>query len=158
MSCKWTSWSVTSTRSWRPLGRNASTRYRTIGRLPPITLRGNEELFYLRLLLGRLTGADVADLAATVGQNTPLPVATLRGTHTTFKDACIELGLAGDDREWELALAEARISYNWHQLRELFLWIMVYNAPTRPEHLFAVFWTSMMPLDDAYYNALEAQS
>ena len=145
-------------RCWRPLGRQASTRYRKIGRLPAITLRGNEELFYLRLLLGRLTCADVAELAAAFGQSTPVPVSLLYGTHSTFKDACIERGLAGDDREWELALAEARISYNWHQLRELFLWIMVFNAPTYPERLFAACWTSMMPLDDAYYRALPAHA
>ena len=88
----------------------------------------DEELFYLRLLLCHITCGEVqAPYALTVSQ--------LRGASATFKQACIDRGLASDDREWEFALSEAAAFRFPAELREMFLWILVFNSPVNPHAL-----------------------
>jgi hypothetical protein len=41
-------------------------------------------------------------------------------TFNTFKEACIAMGLLGDDSEWELVLEEARFFKTGGPLRSLF--------------------------------------
>ena len=55
--------------------------------------------------------------------------------YSTFKVACIALGLLADDNEWHQCLEEAGLMATGHQLRILFVTILTDNIPTNPRHL-----------------------
>lgn len=122
---------------WSPRSRHGSTRYRAVGRLPPVSIQ-DEERFYLRLLLCSITCGEVSLLV-----QHPVRVTQLRGAAATFKEACMDRGLASDDREWEHALAEARSEGMPQAIRQLFVYIVVFNSPMRPVDLFEQNWYAM---------------
>ena len=113
------------------------------------------DLFYLRLLLSRLIGTDVRTLclSASPGQT---GMHVLKGTHETFKDACLERGLIADDGEWRDALTEAAQTASSPQLRNLFLHIHSNCSPEKPNELFDAFWERMG--DDLRLELLDAAS
>ena len=129
---------------WRPNDAQCSARqqrYRKIGRLPPINIR-NEELFYLRLLLCHLTCGEVQQLYEHM--TPPVRVEQLKWHGgrlcASFKEACIERGLAMDDNEWDYALSEAAVHQLPTQLRDMFVYIVVWNTPTDSSRLFENHW------------------
>lgn len=135
---------------WLPNDIRESHRYRNVGRLPTVSMH-DEELFYLRMLLCTLTCGEVRALNATT-------VAGLKGASATFKEACIARGLATDDREWEYALAEA-VGYQFPaQVREMFLWILVFNSPVNPHALFEQFWESFIDSRHEPYASLQTHA
>ena len=53
----------------------------------------------------------------------------------SFKEACRARGLLQDDREWLLCLQEAAHFRMGHQLRQLFVVILVHCSPNDPDRL-----------------------
>ena len=140
----------TTDKVWRPNSRSTAPRYRDVGRLPAVSMH-DEELFYLRLLLCHITCGEVQALNA-------LTVSQLRGASATFKQACIDRGLASDDREWEFALSEAAAFRFPAELREMFLWILVFNSPVNPHALFDLFWESFIDRRHEPYASLQGHA
>ncbi|XP_026419608.1 uncharacterized protein LOC113315558 [Papaver somniferum] len=87
------------------------------------------ELFYLRLLLVVVAGANSFEKLRTVKGE----------LHYTFKKACIALGLLADDSEWLECLIEAVDIQTGSELRNLFKIILSDCNPTEPEILWAEF-------------------
>jgi len=56
--------------------------------------------------------------------------------YPTFQDACQALGLLGDDREWSYAITDASHWALPHQLRELFVTILIFCHVANPLNLF----------------------
>lgn len=112
-----------STRTWHP--RRAAP---SIGRVHFASPSAGER-FYLRLLLSEVRGPQsFADLRTVDGR-----------VHPTFKEACLALGLLEDDNEWHAALQQAKEVQTGHMMRNLFVSILVNNAPSRPPELWEQF-------------------
>ncbi|XP_044599590.1 uncharacterized protein LOC123275503 [Cotesia glomerata] len=83
------------------------------------------ECFYLRLLLVNVTGPlSFQDIRKVNGQQ-----------YTTYKDACLALGLLEDDNQWECMLAEAALNCTTIQIRLLFAIVLTTCFPARAEIL-----------------------
>lgn len=103
-------------KEWQPRKQGNS-----IGRLNFVPL-GSSELYYMRILLTVQTGC-------TSYEN----IKTVNGiTYNTFHDACYALGLLDDDREFIDAIKEASELTSGHQLRRLFVTLLVMNSMSRP--------------------------
>jgi hypothetical protein len=63
--------------------------------------------------------------------------------HPTYQSVCTALGLLQDDNEWHIALADAAVSSMPQQMRELFVSILLWCAPTDPPALFSAHVTDM---------------
>src|SRR6266542_3557172 len=85
----------------------------------------NSEQFYLRPLLTAVKGATSFEALCTVNNQ----------LKPTFKEACIALGLLADDNEWHQCLGEAGLMATGHQLRVLFVTILIDCSPTHPRQL-----------------------
>lgn len=57
----------------------------------------------------------------------------------SFYDACMQRGLLEDDGEWRLCFAEASQMQTGAQLRHLFVTILLFGPPSRPQDLWAEF-------------------
>ena len=114
-----------------------------LGRLYPVhPTKG--DVYYLRVLLCHLKGADVRDLVEEHGLPTDLSgVHLLKQPHDTFKDACYARGLLADDGEWFRAMSEANEIASPSQLRTLYLQILCYCEPQSPYELFDAFYLDM---------------
>ena len=55
--------------------------------------------------------------------------------HKTFKATAIALGLLETDDEWDECLSEAAVSFMPKQLRNLFITILIFGEPAKPEVL-----------------------
>ena len=129
--------------------RRRQMRYRTVGRLPPVHLTlENEEQFYLRILLCHLTVGEVHTLLNNANATVAPSVNHLRAPHATFKAACVDRGLAQDDNEWLLLLAEARTYEMPSQLLQLLLFILIYNTPLDPDALIDSIWDAVVDRQD----------
>ena len=87
------------------------------------------EHFYLRLLLTSVKGATFFEYLCTVNGV----------VHSTFKQACLELGLLEDNHEWIQCLQEASAMQTGHQLHHLFITILCDCSPAQPEQLWEQF-------------------
>ncbi len=97
-----------------------------IGRMYYVSSKANDsERFYLRLLLTAVKGATSFEALRTVNNQ----------LKPTFKEACIALGLLTDDNEWHQCLGEAGLMATGHQLRVLFVTILIDCSPTHPRQL-----------------------
>ena len=83
------------------------------------------ERFYLRILLCKISGASSFESLRTVNGV----------QHSTFKAACLALGLLDDDSEWKDCLAEGAVHLTPKQLRQLFATILQHNQPSNPLEL-----------------------
>ncbi|XP_038698800.1 uncharacterized protein LOC119996288 [Tripterygium wilfordii] len=84
------------------------------------------EIYYLRMLLAYVKGATNFSDIRTVNET----------TYNTFKEACNAMGLTGNDREWHDALHEAA---NWatsHELRTLFVTLIMFCEVADSKRLF----------------------
>jgi hypothetical protein len=109
-----------SQHKWNP--RKTATG--AIGRLYMVQPSEGER-YYLRTLLTYIKGATSFD-----------DLKTFNGYMcSTFKEACILLGLLKDDTEWNVCLHEASQIKTGQQLRHLFAMILLYCQPTTPETL-----------------------
>jgi len=106
---------------WTPRQRGFA-----VGRMYYVSPKARDsERFYLRLLLTAVRGATSFESLRTVGGQ----------LKSTFKDACIALGLLADDNEWHQCLEEAGQMATGHQLRALFVAILIDGNPALPKHL-----------------------
>jgi hypothetical protein len=129
----------------------------TLGRVFTVNPR-QTECFYLRLLLVNVTGPlSFQDIRKENGQQ-----------YTTYKDACLALGLLEDDNQWECMLAEAALNCTAKQIRLLFAIVLTTCLPARAETLWDNHKDSMsddilhqhrtrcndltIPFSDAMYN------
>ena len=65
-----------------------------------------------------------------------LDLRTVNGvTYNTFREALTPLGLAKDDNESDIALAEAKETCDSSQMRELFCMLILHNSPQNPKRL-----------------------
>ena len=87
------------------------------------------EKFYLRALLHHIRGATCFADIRTVGDT----------TYDSFHAAAVALGLASDDREWELALTEAAMTSSPRSMRELFAFIVSNCDVVDPRKLWTTF-------------------
>ena len=55
--------------------------------------------------------------------------------HSTFREACLAIGLLQDDGEWRQCLLEALSMQTGVQLRHLFATLLLFCCPTKPEQL-----------------------
>jgi hypothetical protein len=101
------------------------TRTTGVGRIyfaPPTA----GEQYYLRLLLYNVPG--------------PTSYCDLRTyndiLYPTFQAACAARGLLATDDEWNICLEEAALFKTGHQLRQLFITILLMNEPLDPRALF----------------------
>jgi len=53
-----------------------------------------------------------------------------------FQSACLARGLLASDEEWDICLTEAGLIQSGHQLRQLFVTILLGNSPANPRKLF----------------------
>ena len=59
-----------------------------------------------------------------------------RQAYPTFQAACAARGLLEDDKEWDQCLEEAGLIQTGHQLRQLFVLILVHSDPVDPRALY----------------------
>lgn len=109
---------------WEPR-RNSS---KTIGRLCNVDVRCSER-FHLRLLLLHVKGATGYEDIKTVNGH----------EYASFAEACVALGLARDDSEWDGCLQDASLWKMPMQLRKLFAMILALNSPKDPLRLWSSF-------------------
>ena len=73
----------------------------------------------------------------------------------TYQAACEARGLLQDDKEWREVLDSARVvECRASKIRELYVYIVLYNAPQNPTALFDEFWPAM---DDDFDRELRGQ-
>lgn len=82
----------------------------------------NYECFFLRLLLHNIRGPQNFNELKTVNGN----------LFSTFREACIELGLLENDNQWNIALTEAAKICTANQIRNLFCIIITTCNPSDP--------------------------
>jgi hypothetical protein len=98
----------------------------SVGRIYYVT-PGSGEKYYLRLLLGHVTGATCYE-----------DVRTVDGVvHNTFREAAMARGLLRGDDEWDRAMREATAWQMPSQLRSLFVSILVFCTPDDPNTLWS---------------------
>ena len=83
------------------------------------------EQYYLRMLLSIVRGATSFENLRTVDGF----------LYSSFKEACIALGLLQNDEEWDQYLKEAGQIQTEMQLRKLFATLLLFCEVTRPEVL-----------------------
>ena len=83
------------------------------------------EQYYLRMLLSIVCGATSFKNLHTIDEI----------TYSSFKEACIALGLLQNDEEWDQCLKEAEQVQTGMQLRKLFAILLLFCEVTRPEIL-----------------------
>ena len=136
-------------RRWHPR-RNLT---RCIGRMHFVHPRAGER-FYLRMLLHRCTGGELAlrevranDARAGEAQQDRFTLEALKWfagvKHPTFHAACRARGMLQDDGEWHTLIGDQRVSSSWQQLQQLFEYVLRWSQPTDPQRLFDEHWHSM---------------
>ncbi|XP_071719168.1 uncharacterized protein [Rutidosis leptorrhynchoides] len=106
-----------ASRSWKPRKRGTK-----LGRIHHVSPSAGEA-YYLRILLNKVHGPTCFE-----------DIRTVRGkVCPTFKDACYELGLLDDDKEYVEAIKEASKWASGHYLRTLFVMLLISNNVTKPE-------------------------
>uniref|UniRef100_A0A914YQP7 ATP-dependent DNA helicase n=1 Tax=Panagrolaimus superbus TaxID=310955 RepID=A0A914YQP7_9BILA len=93
----------------------------------------NQELFHLRILLNHIKGATCYEDLKRVDGN----------ICQTFSQACLELGLIEDDKEWGRVLKEADVSLLPYQMRNLFVRLLIHCQPIAPHDLWEEFKEAM---------------
>jgi hypothetical protein len=136
---------------WAPRQRGAEA----VGHMYFVPAASGER-FYLRLLLTVQSGATSFENLRTVDGI----------HHPTFQATCGALSLLQDDQEWDACLREACIDHDVARLRKLFIILLLFCAPLRPEVLWERYQDEMShdtwyrrrgeggTLDDAYNDSL----
>ncbi|SAM01868.1 hypothetical protein [Absidia glauca] len=114
-----------------------------IGRIPYCTPTCGER-YYLRLLLVNVAGSKSFD-----------DIKTVNGHQSeTFKEACLQLHLIDDDREWTRCFEEASLFSSGGSLRNLFVTALTFGQLTDPVSLWAAFRDSICDDLDHKLNRL----
>ena len=112
-------------KQWKPRKQGYS-----IGRLtyvPP----GPDECYYMRILLTKQKGCIDHDSIKTINGK----------TFSTYQEACQELGLLADDKEFIDAIKEASHLASGNQLRRLFVALLIMNTMSKPNVVWDATWT-----------------
>jgi hypothetical protein len=126
-----------SEKQWTKRQRASSTQI--IGRMYFVH-PSDTERFYLRILLLYRKGCASFEALRTVN-----------GTvYKTYVEVCTALGYIADSKECHLTLEEAVTTCTAHQMRELFVLLLLNCAPTKPGELWEKFKTHM--IDDILYS------
>ncbi|XP_044005848.1 uncharacterized protein LOC122850854 [Aphidius gifuensis] len=129
--------------SWHPRQK----QFNVIGRMYS-TSPSQIELFHLRLLLITVKGA-------TSFEN----LRTINGIlHDTYRSACLTLGLIEDDEEWNRAMTEGEVWMMPKQLRHLFVRILIYCSPVKPEKIWENHEDSMCEDFKRNYSLAQSQT
>jgi len=115
-------------KQWKPRKQGYS-----IGRLtyvPP----GSCECYYMRILLKKQKGCIDHDSIKTINGK----------TFSTYQEACQELGLLADDKEFIDAIKEASHLASGNQLRRLFVALLIMNTMSKPNVVWDATWTLLV--------------
>ena len=114
-------------------------RYQTIGRIAHVPPNVGE-LYYMRMLLSIQKGCcGYSEIRKVNGV-----------THDSYQEGCRALGLLDDDKEWIGALSESSFTATSHQMRKLFVTIIMFCTVSNPPALFDAHWINMS--DDILYK------
>jgi len=102
------------------------------------------EKYYLRRLLLEVPGPTSFEDLRTVEDV----------VHPTFREACVAMGLAENDQEWDDAFAEARTLQTGHHLRVMFANILATEAVGNAAALWEKYKVSMLPTSCAVLTVL----
>ena len=124
-------------KEWKP--RDKNRKCDTLGRVDNVHPAAGDR-FYLRLLLNsdQCKACESFEMLRTV----PKDEYPKKKPCDSYQEACRELGLLQDDREWELALEEAAATRSCSNQIGLFVTIAIFNNPSDPSSLFEKFWLS----------------
>ena len=124
-------------KKWNP--RDKNRKCDTLGRVDNVHPAAGDR-FYLRLLLNsdQCKMSESFEMLRTV----PKEMFKKKEPCSSYQEACRELGLLQDDREWELALEEAAATRSCSNQIGLFVTIAIFNNPADPSSLFEKFWLS----------------
>jgi hypothetical protein len=100
-----------------------------LGRMYFVPPSANDERFYLRTLLTVVKGPTSFENLRTFGGL----------TYPTFREACLARGLLEDDGEWRQCLLEASAMQTGERLRDLFVTLLLFCSPAKPEQLWDEF-------------------
>ena len=125
-------------KKWKP--RDKNRKCDTLGRVDNVHPAAGDR-FYLRLLLNsdQCKMCESFEMLRTVPKDMYFKEKKPCGS---YQEACRELGLLQDDREWELALEEAAATRSCSNQIGLFVTIAIFNNPADPSSLFEKFWLS----------------
>ncbi|CAN1128959.1 hypothetical protein LINPERPRIM_LOCUS17159 [Linum perenne] len=103
-----------------------------VGRIPSIPA-ASEDIFYLRMLLGKISGAlNFKDLR------------TLNGiVYDNYQDTCQAMGLLSSDNEWDLVMLEVSRWAHPAIIRSMFVSLLIFCQVADPSKLLANWWESM---------------
>ena len=121
---------VDAKREWRP--RVRASLFTPIGRMYFVAPTSGEK-YYLRLMLSHVPGATCYKDLRTVDDV----------VYPTFREAAVVRGLLTGDLEWDRSMREASGWAVPSQLRNLFVSILLFCAPDRPEVLWEAYRVSM---------------
>ncbi|KAK9049518.1 hypothetical protein SSX86_021980 [Deinandra increscens subsp. villosa] len=88
------------------------------------------ERYYLRLLLGVVRGPRSFEEIRTVDDH----------VYPTYKEACYAHGLLSDDKEWTEAIKEAKLWASGHELRTLFVTMLLFCEVSSPLRVWEESW------------------
>jgi hypothetical protein len=118
---------------------------KTVGRCRHISpTMENKELFHLRLLLNTKRGPKSFEDLRTVNGV----------TYPTYHEAAFNMGLVGDDKEWDITMEESSVTVMACQLRSLFVIILTHCLPMNPSVLWEKYKKHMS--DDFRYKRTRA--
>ena len=125
---KWYTWQPRKKKDqteahWKRRSRGKETKVGRIRHISP-TME-NKELFHLRLLLNVKKGpVSFEDLRTVNGVIYP-----------SYHEAAFNMGLVGDDAEWDITMEESSVTVMACQLRSLFVIILTHCMPMNPSVL-----------------------
>ena len=124
-------------KKWK--ARDKKRKCDTLGRVDNVHPSAGDR-FYLRLLLNsdQCKTCESFKMLRTV----PKEQHRTKDPCSSYQEACRQLGLLQDDREWELALEEAAATRSCSNQIGLFVTIALFNNPADPSSLFDKFWLS----------------
>jgi ATP-dependent DNA helicase PIF1 len=106
--------------------------------MPNVSARGDNEVFFLRMLLLHRSGTSFEDMRTITNQDNG--EVTL---HETYKGACMQLGLIQDDQELRNVMLEV-VSQDWpHMVRKTFVMLLLHCQPSSPIDLMNEFMVDM---------------
>ena len=142
--CDWPERYSFANKKWKK--RTSKSKEFTIGRIHNVHPNAGER-FYLRLILHNVVANDLALEDVESETDDAFTLEALKyfegAKNETFKAAAMRRNLLQDDGEWEAAMNDADLTATAFQIRELYLYIVLFNQPDAPQTLFENHWPHM---------------